>query len=69
MTAPVVCRSCADTGHVCEDHPDRPWGGITDDINGCHCGGAGVPCPACCDPIPTDGSTSIGVAFTPRHLR
>jgi hypothetical protein len=62
------CSSCADTGHACEDHPDRPWGGITDDINGCHCGGAGVPCPACCDPIPEDGSTSIGAAFTPRKF-
>lgn len=62
------CSSCADTGHACEDHPDRPWGGITDDINGCHCGGAGIPCPACCDPIPQDGTRSIGDAFTPRKF-
>lgn len=63
------CRACADTGHVCENHPDRPWDGISDDINACHCGGAGMPCPACCDPVPQDGTSSIGDAFTPRHLR
>lgn len=62
------CRACADTGHVCENHPDQPWGGISDDINACDCG-AGMPCPACCDPVPQDGTSSIGDAFTPRHLR
>ena len=62
------CTSCADTGHVCENHPDRPWAGVSDDINACDCGGAGIPCPDCCDPIPEDGSTSIGAAFVPRKF-
>jgi hypothetical protein len=34
---------CADTGWVCEVHPDKPWNGP----NACDCGGAGMPCLAC----------------------
>jgi len=67
----AACPSCADTGHVCENHPDRPWGGLwcCDASNeglcehgACGCG-AGDPCPACCPPGPF---TSIADAFTPR---
>lgn len=49
-----VCPQCFDTGHVCENHPDRPWGGMCCDTGtkgacehgSCGCG-AGMPCPAC----------------------
>lgn len=72
------CSNCADTGTVCENHPDRPWGAMC-----CHegsfgsglcehgaCGcGAGEPCPACCTPIPEDGTGSITDAFTPDWIR
>lgn len=60
------CPTCVDTGYVCENHPDRAWGGLTGDE--C-CGGAGMPCPACCSPIPPDGTRSIVEAFVPDHLR
>ena len=69
------CLSCADTGHVCENHPDRPWGGLCCVVGaegsmvcehgGCGCG-AGEPCPACC---PSGPFASIADAFTPRFLR
>jgi hypothetical protein len=35
------CPVCHGARWVCEDHPDRPWS------DGCACGGAGAPCPAC----------------------
>lgn len=38
------CTTCRGTGHVCEQHPTRPWGPLYTD--GCNCGGAGMPCPA-----------------------
>jgi hypothetical protein len=73
-----TCPVCADTGHVCENHPNRMWGGVccetsalppatdtTCEHGACRCGGAGIPCPACCPPIPADGTHSIGEAFTP----
>ncbi|QOZ69132.1 hypothetical protein WN72_24535 [Bradyrhizobium arachidis] len=41
--AAMKCTTCADTGWVCENHPDRPWEGP----QACSCGGAGAPCPAC----------------------
>lgn len=63
-TITKICGTCLNEGHVCEDHPDRAWR----DGDGC-CGAAGMPCPACCDPIPMDCSVSIVAAFTPRHLR
>lgn len=59
-----ICRPCLNSGHVCEDHPECAWG----DGDGC-CGAAGMPCPACCDPIPLGGTHRIRVAFQPRHLR
>lgn len=36
----IICKSCDDTGWVCEDHPHIPWQGV----NSCDCGGAGMPC-------------------------
>lgn len=76
MTDVPICAVCLDTGHVCENHPDRPWAGIAghDAPNACgdgsqDCGGAGMPCPACCSPIPEDGRHRIGEAFTPDRLR
>jgi hypothetical protein len=65
---PLVCPACLNGGHVCENHPDRPWAGVANDPRACDCG-AGVPCPVCCDPVPMDGTLSIAEAFTPRHLR
>lgn len=63
----AVCPACLDTGHVCENHPDHPWAELAGGVE-C-CGGAGMPCPRCCSPIPMDGTTSIVVAFTPDRLR
>lgn len=67
------CSVCADTGHVCENHPERPWGPLCCDAGAkgsqvcdhgtCGCG-AGEPCPACCK-SPLDGSRSIVGAFAP----
>ena len=37
------CRRCEDARWVCENHPNKPWGGKE---NKC-CGGAGMPCPDC----------------------
>jgi hypothetical protein len=33
---------CDGTGHVCENHPERPWGEMVS--GGCSCG-AGMACP------------------------
>ncbi len=68
--ANLVCRTCRNTGFACEDHPQLPWEGAHGPtaLHPEH-GGAGMPCPACCDPIPQDGTRAICDAFTPRHLR
>jgi bifunctional non-homologous end joining protein LigD len=63
----VSCAVCQDSGHVCENHPDRAWGYLVE--GGCECGGAGMPCPECCSPVPMDGTHSITEAFVPDHLR
>jgi hypothetical protein len=74
------CQSCQDTGHVCEEHPDRLWGGMCCDAAGrgaaaacehgaCGCGAPGMPCPACCSPVPEDGRRSITDAFVPDWMR
>lgn len=34
------CTDCADTGTVCESHPNLPW------PSACDCD-AGMPCPVC----------------------
>jgi len=76
MTLGGLC--CNDTGHACENHPDRPWGGMCCDgpasgvlceHGACHCGGAGMPCPVCCSPVPEDGAISITAAFVPDWRR
>jgi hypothetical protein len=58
------CVACLDTGHVCENHPHLPW----EHPEGCGCG-AGMPCPACCSPIPEDGAQLVGLAFVPDWQR
>ncbi len=66
----VVCPNCLNTGHACENHPDKPWAYLTGPHpTACDCGGAGMPCPTCCGPVPGDGRHSIREAFIPRHLR
>lgn len=50
------CPRCAGTGHVCERHPDRPWGPMicaepvppveVGAYGECWCGVAGMPCPS-----------------------
>ena len=69
VTAPR-CLRCLDDGAVCEDHPDMPWEGVWGTVEGhaAH-GGIGMPCPACCSPIPEDGSRPIAEAFTPDWRR
>lgn len=57
------CRNCGSTGWVCENHEDRPWGGLSDDPVACECG-AGSPCPVCqremaCAPGIDQGLTEI----------
>lgn len=39
FTCDPGCPTCAGSGHVCEAHPDRPWG----EGDGC-CGAPGIPC-------------------------
>ena len=43
----MTCEICGDARWVCEDHVDKPWGGASEREDACHCGGAGMPCPAC----------------------
>lgn len=48
------CKTCAGSGWVCENHHDKPWGGLYCDASqsgvcehgACGCG-AGDPCPTC----------------------
>ena len=64
----MICPSCRNTGHVCENHPDHPWGGISDAPNACACG-AGMPCPECTTPVPQDGTHSITDCFVSRYAK
>lgn len=61
----MECIHCDDTGHVCENHPDRPWMPMSLAETACDCG-AGMPCPHCCTPVPQDGTHSISECFIPR---
>jgi hypothetical protein len=61
------CPHCLDNGMVCESHPLYPFG-VTVEGHRSACG-AGMPCPACCSPVPADGTHSIAEAFTPDWLR
>ena len=66
----VTCPQCLDEGHVCEDHPDMRWEGVWGSVEGhAEHGGIGMPCPACCSPVPEDGTTSITAAFVPDWKR
>lgn len=62
------CPSCLDDGHVCEEHPEFPFGVALKGHSGRDCG-IGMPCPACCSPVPQDGKHPITEAFTPDWLR
>jgi hypothetical protein len=69
------CGRCLDRGAVCENHPGLPWAayccGSRADVcehGACQCG-AGMPCPACCSPIPQDGTVSATTAFVPDWKR
>lgn len=46
MSNNTLCRTCAGTEWVCENHRDRPWKGLTDHADACECG-AGAPCGSC----------------------
>lgn len=64
------CLHCLDFGHVCEDHPAFVWEGIYGTVEGhAEHGGIGMPCPACCSPLPQDGTRGIADSFTPDWLR
>lgn len=66
----VRCLHCLDEGSVCENHPDFPWEGEWGAVEGhAEHGGAGMPCPHCCSPIPQDGTRSIAEAFVPDWKR
>ena len=41
-----TCSNCDGAQWVCENHADRPWGGLSTSGNACDCG-AGMPCGAC----------------------
>ena len=58
----MKCPACNNTGHVCENHPDRQW------PDKCDCG-AGMPCPLCTTPVPQDGTHSIFDNFIPRAAK
>lgn len=64
----IRCPHCLDDGEVCEDHPQFPAHVNVEGHRGEDCG-AGMPCPACCSPIPEDGTHSIAEAFTPDWKR
>ena len=44
----LLCETCEDTRLVCEDHPNKVWGGVSNSPAACNCGGAGMPCSECC---------------------
>lgn len=70
MTVKPRCLHCLDEGFVCEYHPEYPWEDHSGPVEGhSRCGGAGMPCTACCSPVPMDGTCSISVAFTPDWRR
>lgn len=34
----VGCIMCDGTGWVCENHPHKPWAGVSMMLNACECG-------------------------------
>lgn len=71
------CLACRDTGYVCENHPDRLWApeccAVPPNVDECEHGacqcGAGMPCPACCSPLPQDGLHRATDAYIPDWKR
>lgn len=59
-----MCTKCADSGWVCENHPDLPFSAVCIADNACNCGGAGMPCE--CDPMSKD--TARVVPFKRKKL-
>jgi hypothetical protein len=53
------CKNCNGMEWVCEGHLDQPWGGLSDSAEACHCGGAGAPCPVCCQDMANSGLLSL----------
>jgi len=62
------CVHCLDDGEVCEDHPEFPAHINVEGHRGAECG-AGMPCLACCSPVPQDGTHSAAEAFMPDWKR
>lgn len=50
------CETCDDTTWVCEAHPDKPSGTVSERADACKCG-PGMPCPSC--------SADIGQTIAP----
>jgi hypothetical protein len=47
-----------------------PWEGIHGTVEGhAEHGGIGMPCPACCSPVPDDGTHPVAEAFIPDWRR
>lgn len=42
----IMCNNCEDFRWVCENHPNKPWLGLSNSPFGCECG-AGTPCTEC----------------------
>lgn len=53
---PEDCETCGGAEYVCVNHPDRPWGALSEADNACRCG-KGLKCPTC------------GVPFDPRRIQ
>jgi hypothetical protein len=58
------CSVCQGARWVCEDHPGKPWDGASDATEACHCGGAGIPCPAC-NPSDRDNPPEMPEGYRP----
>lgn len=59
---PPICKTCDDTGWVCEAHPDRPWAGVSNRKDAC-AHGPGVPCPDCVEPGECPDLSRAGVTI------
>lgn len=61
----MPCTKCADSGWVCENHPDKAFSGVCFADDACSCGGAGMPCE--CNPMSRDGLAQV-LPFRPKKL-
>lgn len=59
----AACRVCAGVKWVCENHRDRPWGGLPSGSDACECG-AGAPCGACNLELASAGYVDVAVQRT-----